>query len=228
MPDFYTANDQLNQIKKRTSFTGADITISSPTASIGAVAWDGVNLYSGAFSDDTIYKHSGFSDTILGSFVTGHGNSFGVSIAGGDIFSASFTTGRIYWHDGFSSSIKDSFEFTDTTIVRGITVADGNIIACNAYDTYYKYVGFSNSIAEQIASPSNGPNGASWDGTDFYSTDANTEDKLYHHSGFSTTILASTAAPDSVPRDIEVSGRPLTAPIAGGSSFPTISQVIIF
>ena len=68
-----------------------------------------LNLFSSDRDAAKIYKHDGFSSTILDSFSSPSTSSRGLTWDGSNLYSTDNASDKIYKHDGFSSTILNSF-----------------------------------------------------------------------------------------------------------------------
>jgi len=166
-----------------------------------AIAWDGSNLLSSSLSTDIIYKHSGFSDSILDSFAPPGHDTHGLAWYGGNLYSCDCALDKVYKHDGFSSTILDSFTSPDTT-PYGLAWDNGNLLSAgNETDKIYKHDGFSASIIDSFFPPGTIPSGLAWYGGNLYSGDGGLY-KFYKHDGFSSTIIDSFNSPYNSPTGV--------------------------
>jgi hypothetical protein len=147
------------------------------------------NLMSADRTADLIYKHDGFSTTILDSIAT-PGSDIRSITWDGDLYSIDPITDLIYKHDGFSTNILDSIA-TPLNNGYGLTVdVDGNIYSVDAaVNLMYKHDGFSTTILDSTSPPGSGSSyDITTDGTDFYVFRGST---IYKVEGFSNTVLDS-------------------------------------
>ena len=148
--------------------------------------------YLGSCDSDSgrIYKHQGFSSTILDSFPSPASGPSGLGWDGENLLSCDYASDRIYKHQGFSSTILDSFPSLDTTPM-GLAWDGENLLSCDAAsDRIYKHQGFSSTILDSFPSLDTLPAGLAWDGENLLSCDV-ASDRIYKHQGFSSTILDS-------------------------------------
>ena len=136
-----------------------------------------------------IYKHDGFSSTILTSFSTGLSSPGGLAWDGYHLYcSDAGSSCTIKKFDGISSTVLGSFD--NSAWPFGLVWIDPNLIVGNpGSNKIEKHKGFSSTVLEQIDA-SDGVDGLAWDGTNLYSCDYLSND-IYKHSGFSSTHLGS-------------------------------------
>ncbi len=167
------------------------------------------NIHSVDVNTGKIYKHSGFSNTILNSFTSPGAGPSDICFDGTNVFSTDTSTDKIYKHDGFSASLLDSFSSPDA-FPQALTILASDIYSSDnsTGGKIWKHTGFSSSITDSFSSPSTDSRGITHDGTNLYSCDANT-DKIYKHNGFSNTILDSFSSPSTTPTGITWDGTNL-------------------
>jgi len=141
-----------------------------------------------------IYRHSGFSSTVLEQLsISGYTSPDGIAWDGTNLLSADGGAKDIYKYNGFSTTELDSFSMAN--YITGIAWDGTNLLSASAdSDKIYQHIGFSSSINATIAAPAFVPQGIAWDGTNLLSCD-NNEEKIYKHSGFSTTIDNTLTSP---------------------------------
>ncbi len=165
------------------------------------------NLLSVDVSTTKIYKHSGFTNTILDSFSSPATSPNDLCFDGTDIYSIDTTSVKIYKHNGFSASLLNSFSGPDIN-AKALTIYSGNIYSTGADigGKIFKHTGFSSSIADSFSSSgTQNLTGITHDGTNIYSTAGDT-DKIYKHSGFTSAYLDSFSSPSSLPNGITWDG----------------------
>ena len=167
-----------------------------------------LNLFSADADSDKIYKHDGFSSSILDSFSSPSTNPRDLVWDGSNIFSANLNVQKIWKQSGFSATISSSFS-SPSSGTTGLTSDGSNLYSsdCNS-DKIYKLSGFSSTISDSFSSPSSEPYSLTWDGASLYSCDINTT-KIYKHSGFSSTISDSFSSPSNWPTGITWDGSNL-------------------
>ena len=148
-----------------------------------------LNFFSAdAYTADRIYKHDGFSSTILDSFSSPGSTPRGLTWDGNNIYSSDSSLAKIYKHDGFSATILDSFS-SPSSSPQGLTWDGTNIYSCDAGSNFiYKHDGFSATITNSFTCTLDDTSGLTWDGSNLYHSD---QSKTYKHSGFSGTITDS-------------------------------------
>lgn len=158
------------------------------------------NVLSVTTTGDRIYRHSGFSDTILDSFAPTPGSDpTAVGFDGTNILSCDYIQVRHYKHDGFSTDILDSY--TPVQAWPAAITWDGTHVLSNDFNSstgrHYKHSGFSNTVLDSFIGPDTiGPGGMGWDGINCVLTSGYL-DKAYITLGFSGTITDSFSAPSA-------------------------------
>lgn len=141
------------------------------------------------------YKHSGFSATILSSYVHPSGvGAHGISFDGFNVLSVN-NNSYAYLHQGFSSTIISSYSCVTYT---SITWDSMNALGTN-YDNKkaVKYAGFSSTILSSFTHVGSGyVSGSTWTGSDFIMCDLN-EGKHNRYTSFSSTLKDSWSIPNS-------------------------------
>lgn len=170
------------------------------------MAW---GLISSDSITDKIYKHDGFSSSILDSFSSPGSEQTGVALdSSGNLLSTDTSTDKIYQHDGFSSSILDSFSSPAAAPVALFWDGTNLLSADTGTDKIYKHSGFSSSITDSFSSPGAGPSGLSFLGPNLLSSDYLTH-RIYMHDGFSNSVLGSFLGPGSYTTGIACDGTDL-------------------
>jgi len=192
-----TSSTSTTEITTSTSISTSSTSISTTTILQG-------DIISSDYNTDKIYKHSGFSSTILDSFASPSTYPREITIDNNHLYSLDDDTNKIYKHSGFSPTIIDSINIPSNN-PRGITV-DNKYLYSSKWNSpkFYKHSGFSSTILDSFASPSTPvPSGLTIDNNYLYSSDNNT-DKFYKYSGFSSTILDSFASPSTSPLGLTI------------------------
>ena len=151
------------------------------------------DIFHGDRNTTVIYRHDGFSSTILASF-SPPDTPYSLVWANKDLYAGSQLK---FWHfDGFSSTLLETID-TPGSDNEGMTWDGEHFYSCDdGNNRIYKHDGFSTTILQSISSPSTGPRGVTWDGNNLIYCDT-VSDKIYKLDGFSTTILASFDAPST-------------------------------
>jgi len=166
------------------------------------------DLFSTDEDSDKIYRHDGFSSTILDSFSSPSTGPFGLAQDGINLYSCDQGSDKIYKHDGFSSTILDYFS-SPSTGLRGLACDGTNFYSSDSSsDKIYKHDGFSSTILDSFSSPSTYPGDLACDGINLYSCDEDS-DKIYKHDGFSSTILDYFSSPSHKPHGLTWDGTNL-------------------
>jgi len=151
------------------------------------------NLFSTDSGVGKHFKHSGFSSTILDSYVTVYDN--GIGLRDQNILGCGYAGEKYTQQSGFSDTITasiTSFGGQPTSVGwDGSNVLGG----LRLNDVIYKGTGFTTTISGSFNAPSTEPRQVSWGNGNLYSADY--AQKLYLHNGFSATITASITAPAS-------------------------------
>ncbi|NCN28240.1 hypothetical protein GW915_11770 [bacterium] len=152
---------------------------------------DGNLIIQDAVTNKT-YRLSGFSSTVLDSFVQS-GTGSGVEVSGHRIMSREGT--RMYLYSGFGGAVLDSF--ISPAGLTDVTHDTSRMVGSRSNgDKIHKYSGFTGVAIDSFAAPSTNPVAVSWDGSNIISANfAGTAlgDKVYLHSGFSSTIKSNFA-----------------------------------
>ena len=157
------------------------------------------DLFSNSAATGLIYRHDGFSNTVLDSF-SEPATSGSITALGWDgsniLLGDNFGTTRIWRMSGFSSTVDSTFLPTAANGCFGITWDGSDLISStgNSDDKIYKYDGFSSSVLSSFAGPSSNFGGLTWDGVDLFSSDKS-NDVINRHDGFSSTISETSATP---------------------------------
>jgi len=90
-------------------------TISHPDVPLG-VDWDGVNLLVNTFNALTVYKHDGFSETILDTFAANSpASSTGLCWDGANVITSERSTNTVTRYYGFSETITEVLDVDSFT-----------------------------------------------------------------------------------------------------------------
>lgn len=160
------------------------------------------DLYSVNIGDHTVYKHDGFSTTILDSFSGGAGgNVYAMTWddSGNIITGQGGSVDKFFQYSGFSSTVSDSFSTTGFSTFVGGACWYGGDLYCGSMvsDEVFKLDGFSSTVLSSFSTSGYSavdPTGITTDGTDWYTSHldyGSTNDAIYKLDGFSTTVLSS-------------------------------------
>lgn len=134
-------------------------------------------------TDNKVYKHSGFSNTIIDSIVCANNTPLDLSWDGTNLLSnGSFGTDKYYQHSGFTTTLNDSLTI-DSPYGTGW---DGtNLLTCQYGSNVRLHSGFSTTIDDSF---NTSRQDVEWDGSNVI---ARLSNKHYQFSGFSSTISDS-------------------------------------
>ena len=162
-----------------------------------------VNIFSAANSNAKIYKHNGFSTSILDSFSSPSTTLAGLGWDGENILSSDWASTKIYKHSGFSSTVSDSFSSPNVN-PTGLSWTGSNLISTDVgVGILYRHQGFSSSLSG-LSSGMGLSYGTDWDGNLYRSSD--TYDKIYRQNGFGGVVLSSFSSPSTQPTGISWDG----------------------
>ena len=171
-------------------------------------------IISASLAVDHIFRHSGLSTTVLGSFAAPNGVPRGMTFdSTGNLISCDDSTNHIYHHSGVSSTLLGSFSSPDGT-PNGLSVdGDQNLWSTDPTSNHlYKHSGVSDTLLGSIDVNSidagvialtnlNGSLIIRGDATDFF----------YIVSGLSSSVIGSFAAVDTFGGGISINDENLVS-----------------
>jgi hypothetical protein len=238
-----SADSDNAKIYKHNGFSSSILaTIDAPGDSIYDIEWTSISsssssksssssfssllpsvLFTADWNNGEIYKHSGFSNIILGTLEVICAR--GVAWDGTNIY---YSNGaEIFKCLGFSTTIIDSFSSPGAEC-NDIGFLGTDLLSCD--DTtgeLYRHTGFS-SIKSTISSPDGYPLGIDSDGQGNIISADNSVNKIYKHSGFSTTITDSFLTSKMYTHGVTWDGNNIIYSYMGTSSQHKIYQCLGF